>query len=234
MTDGPRFCVVIPVYNHGTKVGDVIREALCLGLPVIAVNDGSTDATAYRLGQFPGLRVLTHPENRGKGAALITGFREAAECADFAVVLDGDGQHLPRDVRSLIRAVPPGSRPLVTGFRRDMLGPGAPWTSRMGRKFSNFWVRLSGGPRVVDSQSGFRIYPLPEILELPVRSRRYEYEVEVLVLAHRRGITVLQAPVEVRYPPKKERISHFRPFLDSMRNSSCFSRLIFRRVIGLL
>jgi glycosyltransferase involved in cell wall biosynthesis len=225
--------VVIPVYNHAAAVRRVVLESLSLGFPVVVVDDGSTDGTRERLRDIPGIRLLRHGENLGKGAALLTGFREAAGMAEFAVAVDADGQHDPGDALALIRAIPPGSRPLVIGFRRGMTGPAAPWTSRMGRRFSNFWIRASGGPGIRDSQSGFRLYPLPETLELKTRARRYEFEVEVLVRAHRRGIPVLEVPIGVRYPPGRQRISHFRPLLDSLRNARTFSRLIFRRVVGL-
>jgi glycosyltransferase involved in cell wall biosynthesis len=230
---GDRVAVVIPVYNHGGAVVAVVRAAMDLGWPVTVVDDGSTDDTPRRLGGIPGIRVIRHPVNQGKGAALVTGFRAVAGEADFAVVMDGDGQHLPGDALALVRAIPDGVRPLVLGRRRGMHGPETPWTSTMGRRFSNLWIRVSGGPGVADSQSGFRVYPLPETLALGVRARRYEFEVEVLVLAHRRGIPVMEVPVGVHYPPRGERVSHFRPFLDSLRNSAVFSRLIFRRIAGL-
>jgi hypothetical protein len=105
-----------------------------------------------------------------------------------------------------------------------------PWTSRFGRGFSNFWVRVSGGPVVSDSQSGFRLYPLPEVLQLGVTARRYQFEVEVLVRAQQAGIATIEAPVGVVYQPKGERVSHFRPWLDFWRNSVTFSRLIFIRI----
>ncbi|MFH1154732.1 MAG: glycosyltransferase family 2 protein [Pseudomonadota bacterium] len=228
-----RFVTIIPVYNHGATVAEVVLEAGKLGFPVIVVDDGSTDQTSDRLREIPGIRVLTHPGNLGKGAALLTGLKAAADAADFAIAMDADGQHYPRDAHSLMDAISPGERPLVLGCRKGMLGPDTPWTSRMGRRFSNFWILASGGPRVLDSQSGFRIYPLPETLGLKTRARRYEFEVEVLVKAHRNHIPVIEAPIDVWYPAKEERVSHFRPFRDFLRNSAVFSRLIFRRIIGL-
>jgi hypothetical protein len=110
-----------------------------------------------------------------------------------------------------------------------MAGEGAPWTSRFGRGFSNFWIRRAGGPRVTDSQSGFRIYPLPEVLTLGVRAQRYQFEIEVLVKAAWADLPVIEAPVNVRYFGA-ERVSHFRPFVDFCRNTGTFARLITRRV----
>ncbi|WP_320041571.1 glycosyltransferase family 2 protein [uncultured Desulfobacter sp.] len=229
---GHRFAVVIPVYNHGITVKAVVVEAVKLGFPVIIVDDGSTDITPYQLKGLPGIRVITHEQNLGKGAALMTGFKIATEMADFAVTMDADGQHFPNDALAMIAAVPIGKKPLVTGYRKQMENERVPWTSRMGRRFSNMWILASGGPGIRDSQSGFRIYPLPETLNLKTRARRYQFEVEVLVKAHRNKIEVIEVPIRVEYP--FDRVSHFRPFIDFLRNSATFSRLIFRRIVGLV
>nr|WP_320194252.1 glycosyltransferase family 2 protein [uncultured Desulfobacter sp.] len=229
---GYRFAVVIPVYNHGITVKAVVLEAVKLGFPVIVVDDGSMDITPYQLQGLPGIRVITHGQNLGKGAALITGFKVAAEMADFAITMDADGQHFPNDALAMIDAVPKEKKALVIGYRKQMENELVPWTSRMGRRFSNMWITASGGPGVRDSQSGFRIYPLPETLNLKTQARRYQFEVEVLVKAHRNKIEVIEVPIRVEYPV--DRVSHFRPFIDFLRNSATFSRLIFRRIVGLI
>ncbi|MBI5592054.1 MAG: glycosyltransferase family 2 protein [Deltaproteobacteria bacterium] len=226
-----RFAIIIPVYNHEHAVADVIKKSLCLNYPVFVVNDGSTDSTADRIKNIEGIRLLHHNENRGKGAAILTGFAQAAKIADWAITIDADGQHDPQDALNLIRAIPDNARPIVVGTRDGMAGTHVPWTSRFGRGFSNFWVLLSGGPRIADSQSGFRIYPLPEAMGLNVTSKRYQFEVEILVKAMWRKIPVIEAPIRVRYAPGKERVSHFRPFIDFVRNSNTFSRLIFQRIV---
>lgn len=228
-----RFAILIPVYNHAEGVVEVIDRARPLGLPIWVVDDGSTDDTAARLRRIAGITAIRHGENRGKGAALLTGFAALHGKADWAVTLDADGQHDPVDVPALIAAIPQGGRPIVVGRREGMVGTDVPWTSRFGRGFSNFWVRCAGGPRLADTQSGMRIYPLPEAAELGVRARRFQFEVEVLVRARWRGIPVVEAPVGVRYTPGRPRISHFRPFVDFCRNSETFSRLILLRIARL-
>lgn len=229
---GHPFAVVIPVYNHGIAVKAAVLGAVKLGFPVIVVDDGSTDITPTRLQEIPGIRVISHEHNQGKGAALMTGFRAAAKMADFAITMDADGQHFPQDALAMIAALPKGKKALVIGYRKQMENASVPWTSRMGRRFSNMWIRASGGPGIRDSQSGFRIYPLPETLNLKTRARRYQFEVEVLVKAHRNKIAVIEVPIRVAYPG--DRVSHFHPFIDFLRNSATFSRLIFRRIFGLV
>ncbi len=230
------FAVIIPVYNHEQRVADVIRGAMKLGFPVFAVDDGSSDATPDRIRGMAGVTVIRHETNRGKGAALKSGFAAAGASADWAITIDADGQHDPENALNLIHAIPEGAltgdrRPIIIGRRENMVGDDVPWTSRFGRKFSNFWVRASGGPAVTDSQSGFRIYPLPQSTNMRVRANRFQFEVEILARAGWLGFPVIEAPISVSYTPGTQRISHFRPFVDFWRNSGTFMRLILQRVL---
>ena len=229
MGGNPDFSIVIPVYNHAGTIGAVVQTALQLDLPVYVVDDGSADASADRVRRIGGVTLLRHDANRGKGAALKTGMRVAAHSARWAICMDADGQHDPLDALTLIRSIPEGSRPIVVGVRQGMEAQGAHWTSRFGRKFSNFWVWTAGGYRCRDTQSGFRIYPLPETLQLGIVADRYQFEVEVIVKARWKKLPLVEAPVSVRYAPG-ERVSHFRPFVDFMRNSKTFGRLIVQRL----
>jgi len=229
--DRSGFVIVIPVYNHGQSVKEVILKALKLNMPIFVVDDGSIDDSYDRIKEIKNINILRHNVNMGKGAALLTGFGKAAKIADWAVTLDADGQHDPSDAIPMIRSIQNKKRPIVVGMRTGMMGPDVPWTSRFGRKFSNFWVRIAGGPLVKDSQSGFRIYPLPEILGLKVAAKRFQFEVEALVKAGWKGMPVCEIPVSVNYQQRGERISHFRPFIDFVRNSMTFARLILQRLL---
>ena len=228
-----RFAFVIPVYNHAGTVAQVVKDVQTLGFPVFVVDDGSTDNTYDQIKEISGIQILRHEINQGKGAAIMTGFTAVADVADWAITIDADGQHYPEDARKLIKAISKKMRPIVVGARVYKASEHVPWTSSFGRKFSNFWVRTSGGPKMSDSQSGMRIYPLPEALNLKTKARRFQFEVEILVQANRNGIPVIEAPVRVNYNPNGARISHFRPFVDFLRNSSTFTRLIFRRILFL-
>lgn len=225
-----RFAVIIPVFNHAQAVPDVIRESLKLDFPVFVVDDGSTDSSPDKIMQISGIHPLHHKENRGKGAAIMTGFAEAAKIADWAITIDADGQHHPPDALNLLAAIPKNERPIIVGRREGMIDRDVPWTSRFGRRFSNFWVRMSGGPRMTDSQSGIRVYPLPEAMNLNVIARRYQFEVEIIVKAHWKKIHVIEAPVRVNYAMGSGRISHFHPVIDFFRNNNTFARLIVQRL----
>jgi glycosyltransferase involved in cell wall biosynthesis len=230
MTPSRRFAIVIPAYNHGRQVRRVVEKTLQLGLPVIVVDDGSTDSTSQVLASLSGVTIIRHEENQGKGASLLTGFAATPQLADWAITIDADGQHNPEDILSLIQAVPEGKRALLVGKREGMEYENVPWTSRWGRKFSNFWVWVACGRWLSDSQSGFRIYPLPETMHLGARARRYQFEVEILVLAAWHGIPIIEVPVSSLYGPGEKRISHFRPWLDFCRNTRTFARLVATRV----
>lgn len=225
-----KFSFVIPLYNHQEKIKDVVSACLKLGFPVFVVDDGSTDGSAEQIKDIRGIHLIRHKKNLGKGAALLTGFSEAVSISDWAITIDADGQHNPEDAYHLISVIPEHQRPIVVGIRQGMSGIYVHWTSSFGRKFSNFWVRVSGGPKISDTQSGFRIYPLPESMTLTTRARRFQFEVEILVKAAWKEVPVIEAPVGVTYTPGSGRVSHFRPFVDFIRNSETFCRLIVQRI----
>jgi len=229
-----RFAIVIPVYNHGAALEAVISRAKGLGADIIVVNDGSTDDTAARLRRISDISVITHDRNAGKGAALQTGLAEAAQMADYAVTIDADGQHDPADAPDLMAAATDSGRALIVGCRTGMEQSHIRYGSRMGRRFSNFWVWVCGGPKLSDSQSGFRAYPLPGALHWGAVCNRFDFEVEILVRARRHGVAVIEVPVNVHYLPADQRISHFRPGLDFLRNAGIFTRLLGQRFVGFL
>lgn len=227
---GGRFAFVIPVYNHPGSLPGVVAGVRTYGLPVFVVDDGSNAETRAVVDGLEGVRVLRHETNQGKGAALLRGLAAASAVADWAVCLDADGQHDPADAARLMELARQGSRRILVGRRRGMHGPHIPWTSRFGRRFSNFWVWASGGPPIQDTQSGYRVYPLPEILRLGSRARRFQWEVEIVVLARWKALPVEEAEVGVVYAPRGERISHFRPWTDFWRNAGTFMRLMLTRL----
>jgi len=230
VTSKGSFSFVIPVYNHPEKIRDVVNSCLAIGFPVFVIDDGSTDDTADQVKDISGVHLIRHAANQGKGAAILTGFNAAVKISNWAITLDADGQHDPEDSLKMIASIPNRQRVIVVGLRKGMTGKHVHWTSSFGRAFSNFWVRRSGGPGISDTQSGFRIYPLPEAIMLNTRARRFQFEVEILVKAKWKGLPVTETPVSVSYTPGSGRVSHFRPFIDFVRNSKTFCRLIVQRI----
>lgn len=229
MLDSQDTLVVVPVFNHAAMLGDVLTRLQAIQLPILVINDGSTDGSGDVAASFDGVRVVSHKDNMGKGAAIITALLEASGKYDQIVTLDADGQHDPADIPSLLAAVPIDHPAIVVGERMDMSAPDVPRASRMGRAFSNFWVLACGGIPVRDSQSGFRVYPVSAILDMSPRARRFQFEVEVLVLAAWKRLPVISVPVHVYYPESEKRVSHFRPWMDFWRNSVTFSTLLIAR-----
>ena len=130
MANSSGVAVVIPVYNHGTRISDVVQQVRGLGYPLFVVDDGSTDDTADMLSSLAGdgLQIITHPENMGKGAALLSGFQAAAKSFDWAVTIDADGQHKAEDIEKLLQARVAGKRALIIGKRQGMDQSHVPWT----------------------------------------------------------------------------------------------------------
>lgn len=214
MTDPRHICAVIPTYNNGGTVADVVRGVLRQGLPVLVVDDGSTDGTADRLAGLD-IKVLRHPRNRGKGRALKTGLEAARKLGyRFALTLDADGQHDPADIPALVAAA--GERTLVIGSR-NIAAEGMSSGSTFANRFSNFWFTVQTGRRLPDTQTGYRIYPLEGLPSLRLLTSRYEAELALLVFSAWKGLRLVPVPVRVYYP--EDRVTHFRPFADFFRIS---------------
>ena len=207
-------CAVIPTYENGGTVAGVVQGVLAQGLPVIVVDDGSTDGTESRL-EGLGIRYLRHARNRGKGRALRTGLEEARrEGYRYALTIDADGQHDPADIPSLVAAAAP--RTLVVGSR-NLAADGMPGGNTFANRFSNFWFTLQTARRLPDTQTGFRVYPLEDLPSLKLLTARYEAELTLLVFSAWKKLKLVPVPVRVYYP--EDRVSHFRPFADFLRIS---------------
>lgn len=221
-----RWCAVIPTYNNEKTLAGVVRDVLSVTPDVVVVNDGSTDSTAGILSGFPGIQLISLPENHGKGHALKTAFAFASEAGySHAVTLDSDGQHFAADIAGFLAEMEANPDALVVGSRilpEDKLRKGSGFANR----FSNLWFRLVAGTALPDTQSGFRLYPLHKLDGMRFYTGKYEFELEVLVRAAWRGIPVKSIPVQVFYPDRNDRISHFRPFRDFVRISVLYTVLV--------
>ncbi|MEO6722707.1 MAG: DUF2062 domain-containing protein [Ferruginibacter sp.] len=212
-------CVIIPTYNNGATLAAVIKDVLVYTNQVIVVNDGSTDDTLAIVQQFPGIQLVTYPKNIGKGWALRQAFRYAVQRNyKFAITIDSDGQHYAKDLPVFIDKLKDNRNAIIIGAR-NMNQSSVPGKSSFGHKFSNFWFRVETGINAPDTQSGYRLYPVWLLKHMRFITRKYEFEIEVLVRSAWKGISIESVPVSVYYPPKEERISHFRPFKDFTRIS---------------
>ncbi len=233
MTSAPdiqaRTWCVIPAYNNAATVRHVAagcREQLD---NVLVVDDGSEDADLRELLADLDVRVVRHPRNRGKGAALTTALEHLSRVgARFMITIDADGQHFPADIARLLPALDQDA--VIIGAREEVVGQ-MPARSRFGRRFSNLWVLAETAEALSDTQSGFRAYPVAHLRELPLRCRRYDWEVEVLARAAWAGLELRSVPVRVRYPAAAQRHSSFRPVVDNARIALTHARLIGRKLL---
>ncbi|MFH1121597.1 MAG: DUF2062 domain-containing protein [Bacteroidota bacterium] len=212
-------CVIIPTYNNQATLGRVIGDVMAFTSRIIVINDGSTDNTEKLLERFPGLPVLKNEVNRGKGYSLRRAFKFALEKGyDYAVTIDSDGQHLASDLPVFLEKYAQEPDVLIIGSR-NMKVDNVPLKSSVGKRFSNFWITVMTGLKMADTQSGYRLYPIRKMAGTRYISRRFEFEVEVIVKAAWEGIKVESVPIEVYYAPEGERVSHYRPFIDFVRIS---------------
>ena len=212
-------CVIIPTYNNAATLAGVIEDVARYCDHIIVVNDGSTDNTHAIVQAYPSVQLISYSKNVGKGWAIRKAFAYAAEKGyTYAITIDSDGQHFAKDLPSFINKIEevPGS--LVIGAR-NMGQDSVPGGSSFGHKFSNFWFKVETGISCPDTQSGYRLYPLAPLKNIRFITRKYEFEIEVLVRSAWKGIKVQSVPVTVYYAPKETRVSHFRPYKDFIRIS---------------
>lgn len=214
-----RCVVLMPTYNNASTIAKVISDVKEFATDVIVVNDGSTDETAQILASIEGIRVVDYPENKGKGYALKLGLQKAYEWGyRYAITIDSDGQHYADDIPTFIEKIEKKPDSLLIGAR-NLTAENMPSKNTFANKFSNFWYKVETGQTLSDTQSGYRLYPLEKLQNIRLLTRRYEFEVEIIVRAAWRGVNVENIPINVYYPPVEERVSHFRPLQDFTRIS---------------
>ena len=235
--------IIVPIYNQVKFLNrslDSIMNQTYTAWECILVNDGSTDDTAKVLETLTikkteaetqtiethgrsslqnGITVITHPVNMGKGKALTTGFHAAMEKGfRYAITMDADGQHYASDLPAFAEVLTAHPDTLIVGSRQfDQ--PNMPQQNSFANRFSNFWFTVHTGKKIPDTQTGYRLYPLDKMGQMRLLSSRYEAELALLVRSAWRGISIHPISINVYYPPKEERVSHFRPGPDFLRIS---------------
>ncbi len=217
-------CIVVPVYNS-PFIEEVLDDLVEYDYKIIVIDDGSTKRVITKHSK---ITILRHATNMGKGEAILSGAKYAKEHGFNAIVtFDGDKQHISSQIASLISAYKEES--IVIG-NRDFSSVNVPDSSKFGRTFSNFWVFLETFKFLSDTQSGFRIYPI-SILDLNIRNRRFDFEIEVLALHCYRGGKIIDVEVECYYPPQEERVSHFDKVYDNIRLTKAHTKLMIQRYL---
>lgn len=226
-------CVIIPVYNHEAAIVKVVGSLQAFKLPCFLVNDGSSVECSKVLAEIANresnwVTLLTRPENGGKGAAVVTGFKAALAAGyTHAIQLDADGQHDASDVPifQALSGKHPGA--LILGY--PVFDASAPFNRVFGRKLTNFWLHVNTlSCAIRDGMCGFRLYPLAEVNKLIAKaelSQRMDFDIDIAVRLCWQGVPVVNLPTKVTYP--LDGVSHFRLWDDNLMISKTHARLFF-------
>lgn len=200
-----KLSVLIPAYNERETVGELLRRVVAVDLPdieleIVVVDDGSTDGTGELLAglDLPGLRLLRHGVNRGKGGAVRTAL--AAATGDAVIFQDADLEYDPRDYGRLLEPIRAGAARVVYGVRD--LGPQTP-LRRLGNRFLTLATNLLYGVRLDDMETCYKMIAMPVARRLDLRARRFDMEPEITAKLLRAGERIHQVPIG--YTPRTER-----------------------------
>jgi len=209
--------VIIPAYNEEKSIRDVVTKTLQYSNHVIVVNDGSTDNTPGQLAGLP-ITLINNTINKGKGACLLQGFRQAQSLNLKATIsIDGDTQHNPNDIPKFIEAMDQHPNHVIIGARLHNR-ENAPKSRYFANKIADFFISWAAGRRIVDSQSGYRLYPMNLLNDCLKRLNhgKFTFESAILIKSTRRGYWPTSVAIQSHYP-KNSRASHYKPFIDTLK-----------------
>ncbi len=223
-----KVAALIPAYCEERFIADVVRRTRAQLEDVLVVDDGSPDRTAT-LAQEAGAEVLVHSQNLGKGMAIQTGLRDlGTRGADYVLILDADGQHLPEEIPRFLEAVAQRPDKMLVGNRmhdtKDM-----PWKRRLTNQFMSGQISLLCGQHIPDTQCGFRMIHrdlFPRLLAAS-KAGRFDYETEMLILAAWRGERIGAVPISTVYG---EETSSIHPVRDGARFFKLMGRYWWKKL----
>lgn len=220
--------ILVPAYNAAPFIAATLAPLLERVGPsrLAVIDDGSTDGLSAAVASL-GVACLRHDRNRGKGAALMTGFSWARERGwAWAVTMDADGQHSPGNLPAFWEAPVRPDTGVVVG-RRRIAGTSMPLHRRFSNALTTRMVSSLAGQPVHDAQSGYRMYRLEAALAagLPPEGR-FEWEAQALVLCCRRGWSILPVDIATLYTDNG---SHMRLAHDTLRFLRMYGRMAWTR-----
>jgi len=206
-------CVVIPAFREDKRIAEVVRQVARHVPAVIVIDDGSDDATS-EVAAKAGAVVLRHEVNKGKGAALDTGFEYARKNGFEAVItMDGDGQHEPDDVPRFVETYAQTGMPALVGNRMDDRR-NMPFIRRMTNMYMSWLLSRKMGQHVPDTQCGYRLYKVDMIPQVFAQSGRFAAESEILMRISDLGLKIGAVPIKAVYRDEKSKIN---PLRDAFR-----------------
>jgi len=199
---------VIPAFNEEETIARVVSETERYVDEVIVVDDGSTDETFAKAQEAEAL-VLKHPDNKGKGDALRTGFKRALTLSpDVIVTLDADAQHDPNEIPKLLVPIIEANADVVVGAREKR---GMPWIRRLSNSLTTLILHLLG-LNLRDTQCGFRVWTKIALETIQTKAPRYVAETVMLIQAHKRGLRIVNIPIRTI----KSKKSSIKPLRDTV------------------
>lgn len=234
-------CILIAAYNESGKIGQLVSQIQKLDAvsKIIVIDDGSVDCTREEA-EKAGALVIKHEKNKGKGAALRTGFAYVKEQdCDAVITLDGDGQHKYSEIPYFIETYKKGDADIIVGSRMFVCARRAclassgssrrasmPFMRYMTNRFTSFVTSVLGRCKVTDSQSGFRLISTDALKKIELSSSNFEIESEVIIKAARKGFKIKEIPISTVYLADSTKRSKINPFIDTFR----FFRFVFKNL----
>ena len=215
-----KVAVLIPAYNEEKRIAGVVVKAKKYVEFVLVVDDGSLDLTAQR-SRDAGAQVIEHITNKGKGAAIKTGFNEALkQQADAVIILDGDGQHDTDEIPDFIRVATQKKADMVIGNRMEN-PEGMPLIRYLTNKLTSYLISKVARATISDTQCGYRLIRTWLVPKMHLKTTLYDTESEMLLEAARLGALIENVPVKSIYGDSE---SHIRKIRDTIR----FFKLLWR------
>lgn len=232
------YCLLIPHYNHERQFIAFLPQLVATGLPLVVVDDGSSDQSREQLraifNDYPSVHFFALQRNRGKGGAVKAGFYFARSLGfTHAIQIDADGQHNVADIEEFLRRSQQQPAAIICG--KPVFDASAPKARVYGRKITDFWVALETlSLRIKDGLCGFRVYPLAQmedVLDHYFLGNRMDFDTEVLVKAVWLNIELVYINTKVIYP--EQSVSHFNYLRDNLMLIRLHSRLMLGMVLRL-
>lgn len=225
-----KFCAVVPVYRHEAASRHVAEALSAAGLAVMLVDDGNTPEGHAILEQIaaevPSTHLVTNPVNMGKGGAVVSGLKRAAELGfTHALQIDADGQHDLNAVPFFIKASKKHPNNVISAF--PQYDGTVPKAREQGRKITNFWVYVETlSTAIPDTMCGCRVYPLETVLPIAskITNLRMGFDIEIMVRISWAGIKMNFYPIKVTYP--EDGVSNFRALHDNIAISATHTKLV--------
>ncbi|MFA5724973.1 MAG: glycosyltransferase family 2 protein [Candidatus Omnitrophota bacterium] len=208
-----KICIIIPAHNESREIARLIKEIKGQNPDVLVVDDGSTDNTA-EIASEAGAVVLKNQANEGKGSCLRKGFAYAlTHNFDAAVTMDGDGQHLPQDLKSFISLAGVSKSGILIG-NRMLQTRNMPLIRLLTNRFMSWLISRLCKQDIPDTQCGFRLIKRQVLERIELKTSKFEIETEILIKASRSGFKIDSIPITTVYRGEKSRIN---PLVDTLR-----------------